>query len=130
MLKIGIFTVAIPELVIWIQQMKTWHVFCKLQCDEGKNSPLNRPEFVDIDVGKGLSSTKNDNEEKQDWIYTENFLSFYSEHILRKYYSVDGRFIPVLSALGFHQAPISVNYLFYLFHVRKIFTLRWEEKLA
>jgi len=37
----------------------------KLECDEGKNSPLNRPEFVDIDVGKDSSSTKGDNKEKQ-----------------------------------------------------------------
>jgi len=28
----------------------------KLDCDKGNNSPLNRPEFVDINVGGGSSS--------------------------------------------------------------------------
>lgn len=36
----------------------------KLECDEGKNSPLNRPEFVDIDVGKGPTSIEEDNEKE------------------------------------------------------------------
>jgi len=30
----------------------------KLNCIEGKNSPLNRPEFVDIDVSEGSSKNK------------------------------------------------------------------------
>lgn len=40
----------------------------KLKCDEGKNSPLNRPEFVDIDVGKATttSSKHNNSKEKED----------------------------------------------------------------
>jgi hypothetical protein len=36
----------------------------KLDCDKGNNSPLNRPEFVDINVGNGDSSeNKNQGEE-------------------------------------------------------------------
>ena len=35
----------------------------KLECDKGDNSPLNRPEFVDINVGSG-SSSKEKNEDK------------------------------------------------------------------
>jgi hypothetical protein len=35
----------------------------KLDCDKGKNSPINRPEFVDINVGGG-SSSKEANEDK------------------------------------------------------------------
>jgi hypothetical protein len=38
----------------------------KLKCDEGKNSPLNRPEFVDIDVGQGSSSDKENKQENED----------------------------------------------------------------
>jgi hypothetical protein len=34
----------------------------KLECDKGDNSPLNRPEFVDINVGGG-SSSKEKNED-------------------------------------------------------------------
>jgi len=30
----------------------------KLDCIKGKNSPLNRPEFVDIDTAKGSSEVK------------------------------------------------------------------------
>ena len=30
----------------------------KLDCIKGKNSPLNRPEFVDIDTSKGSSEVK------------------------------------------------------------------------
>jgi hypothetical protein len=30
----------------------------KLDCVKGKNSPLNRPEFVDIDTAKGSSEVK------------------------------------------------------------------------
>ena len=30
----------------------------KLDCIKGKNSPLNRPEFVDIDAAKGSSEVK------------------------------------------------------------------------
>src|ERR1051325_11633370 len=32
----------------------------KIHCIEGKNSPLNRPEFVDINVGGGSSKTNED----------------------------------------------------------------------
>ena len=36
----------------------------KLECDKGNNSPLNRPEFVDINVGSGSTSKeKNEDEE-------------------------------------------------------------------
>jgi hypothetical protein len=36
----------------------------KLECDKGNNSPLNRPEFVDINVGGGSTSKeKNEDEE-------------------------------------------------------------------
>jgi hypothetical protein len=35
----------------------------KLDCDKGNNSPLNRPEFVDINVGGG-SSSKEKNEDE------------------------------------------------------------------
>ena len=38
----------------------------KLKCDEGKNSPLNRPEFVDIDVGKGTTPSNDNSEEKDE----------------------------------------------------------------
>jgi hypothetical protein len=34
----------------------------KLNCDKGNNSPLNRPEFVDINVGGGTSKEKNEEE--------------------------------------------------------------------
>jgi hypothetical protein len=34
----------------------------KLNCDKGNNSPLNRPEFVDINVG-GSSTSKEKNKE-------------------------------------------------------------------
>ena len=36
----------------------------KLECDKGNNSPLNRPEFVDINVGSG-STIKEKNEDKE-----------------------------------------------------------------
>lgn len=36
----------------------------KLECDKGNNSPLNRPEFVDINVGGG-STSKEKNEDKE-----------------------------------------------------------------
>jgi hypothetical protein len=37
----------------------------KIDCQEGKNSPLNRPEFVDIDVsGQGGQSSSEDEEEE------------------------------------------------------------------
>jgi hypothetical protein len=32
----------------------------KLKCDKGNNSPLNRPEFVDINLG-GISTNKEEN---------------------------------------------------------------------
>jgi hypothetical protein len=36
----------------------------KLECDKGNNSPLNRPEFVDINVGSdSTSKEKNEDEE-------------------------------------------------------------------
>ena len=35
----------------------------KLKCDKGNNSPLDRPEFVDINVGSG-STSKEKNEDK------------------------------------------------------------------
>ncbi len=35
----------------------------KIECDKGNNSPLNRPEFVDINVGSG-STSKEKNEDK------------------------------------------------------------------
>ena len=35
----------------------------ELNCIEGNNSPLNRPEFVDIDVAGGGSSSEGDQEE-------------------------------------------------------------------
>lgn len=36
----------------------------KLKCDKGNNSPLDRPEFVDINVGSGSTSKeKNEDEE-------------------------------------------------------------------
>jgi hypothetical protein len=36
----------------------------KLECDKGNNSPLNRPEFVDINVGGGSTNkAKNEDEE-------------------------------------------------------------------
>jgi len=38
----------------------------KLDCDKGNNSPLDRPEFVDIDVGKGKTSTQEDNKETKE----------------------------------------------------------------
>ncbi|CAN5467608.1 hypothetical protein BH18THE1_BH18THE1_13010 [soil metagenome] len=38
----------------------------KLQCDKGNNSPLNRPEFVDINIGNsGSSKNKDQVEEKE-----------------------------------------------------------------
>jgi hypothetical protein len=37
----------------------------KLKCDEGNNSPLNRPEFMDIDVGKETTSSKDNSKEKK-----------------------------------------------------------------
>ena len=36
----------------------------KLECDKGNNSPLNRPEFVDINVDGG-STSKEKNEDKE-----------------------------------------------------------------
>jgi hypothetical protein len=37
----------------------------KIDCEQGKNSPLNRPEFVDIDVsGQGGQSSSEDQEEQ------------------------------------------------------------------
>lgn len=36
----------------------------KLECDKGNNSPLNRPEFVDVNVGSGGSTSKEKNEDK------------------------------------------------------------------
>jgi hypothetical protein len=40
----------------------------KMNCDKGKNSPLNRPEFVDIDLGGGSasSSSKSNAENKNE----------------------------------------------------------------
>ncbi|MGI8719510.1 MAG: hypothetical protein ACR2KF_03200 [Nitrososphaeraceae archaeon] len=38
----------------------------KLDCDKGNNSPLNRPEFVDINVGNGDSSENKKQNEDQD----------------------------------------------------------------
>jgi hypothetical protein len=39
----------------------------KLECQKGNNSPLNRPEFVDINVGSGSSSEeKNEDDEEND----------------------------------------------------------------
>lgn len=38
----------------------------KLECQKGNNSPLNRPEFVDINVGGGSSSEENDEDEEND----------------------------------------------------------------
>ena len=39
----------------------------KLECQEGNNSPLNRPEFVDLNVGGGSSSEKeNEDDEEND----------------------------------------------------------------
>lgn len=42
----------------------------KLKCTEGKNSPLNRPEFVDVDVSGGNSGNqdkdKNNKEDEDD----------------------------------------------------------------
>jgi len=38
----------------------------KLECNKGNNSPLNRPEFVDINVGGGGGSTSNEkNQDEQ-----------------------------------------------------------------
>ena len=38
----------------------------KLECNKGNNSPLNRPEFVDINVGGGSSSKeKNEDEDNK-----------------------------------------------------------------
>lgn len=36
----------------------------KLDCDKGKNSPLDRPEFVDIKVAGGSSPSEETNEQK------------------------------------------------------------------
>jgi hypothetical protein len=39
----------------------------KLECQEGNNSPLNRPEFVDMNVGGGSSSEEeNEDDEEND----------------------------------------------------------------
>jgi hypothetical protein len=41
----------------------------ELDCDNGKNSPLNRPEFVDINLGgtgSANSTKENDNEDEDD----------------------------------------------------------------
>jgi len=38
----------------------------ELNCQEGKNSPLNRPEFVDINVSGGGSGGSGDEENKKD----------------------------------------------------------------
>ncbi|MGV8107199.1 MAG: hypothetical protein ACP5OH_05455, partial [Nitrososphaerota archaeon] len=38
----------------------------KLECEKGNNSPLNRPEFVDINVGGGSSSEENNEDEEND----------------------------------------------------------------
>ena len=37
----------------------------KMECQKGNNSPLNRPEFVDINVGGGSSSEENNNEDEE-----------------------------------------------------------------
>jgi hypothetical protein len=37
----------------------------KLNCDKGNNSPLNRPEFVDINVGGGSSTGKEKNADNE-----------------------------------------------------------------
>jgi hypothetical protein len=37
----------------------------KLNCDKGNNSPLNRPEFVDVNVGGGSSISKEKNADKE-----------------------------------------------------------------
>ena len=38
----------------------------KLECEKGNNSPLNRPEFVDINVGGGSSIEENNEDEGND----------------------------------------------------------------
>jgi len=39
----------------------------KIDCQEGKNSPLNRPEFVDIDVsGQGAQGAQGSNEDEEE----------------------------------------------------------------
>ena len=37
----------------------------KLECQKGNNSPLNRPEFVDINVGGGSSSEDNNEDDEE-----------------------------------------------------------------
>lgn len=38
----------------------------KLDCNKGNNSPLNRPEFVDINVGGGSTSNEKNQNEQND----------------------------------------------------------------
>jgi len=38
----------------------------KLECNKGNNSPLNRPEFVDINVGSGSTSNEKNQDEQND----------------------------------------------------------------
>ena len=38
----------------------------KLECQKGNNSPLNRPEFVDINVGGGSSNEEKNEDEEND----------------------------------------------------------------
>jgi hypothetical protein len=38
----------------------------KMQCDKGNNSPLNRPEFIDVNLGSGGSSEGNDDGEDEE----------------------------------------------------------------
>ncbi len=38
----------------------------KLECQKGNNSALNRPEFVDINVGGGSSGKENNEDEEND----------------------------------------------------------------
>ena len=35
----------------------------KMKCDKGNNSPLNRPEFVDVNIGGGSSSEDKDKDD-------------------------------------------------------------------
>jgi hypothetical protein len=38
----------------------------KLECQKGNNSPLNRPEFVDMNVGSGSSTEEKNEDEEND----------------------------------------------------------------
>ena len=38
----------------------------KLECNKGNNSPLNRPEFVDINVGGGSTSNEKNQDKQND----------------------------------------------------------------